>query len=110
MAICWYLASIFSFLLATAGKQSVLLLPAVMLVWDLFVERRRNWQMIADKIPFGLITLFFGWMTWHAWKSCSDAFARQRVGKSCSANRPRAGADVGASRREAGTRASRSPR
>ena len=22
--------------------------------------------MVADKIPFGLITLFFGWMTWHA--------------------------------------------
>jgi len=58
--------SVLAFLLASAGKQSVLLLPAVMLVWDFLVERRRSWLMLADKIPFGLITLFFGWMTWHA--------------------------------------------
>jgi len=63
----WWLAgSVLSFLLASAGKQSVILLPAVMLVWDCLVEKRRGWLMLADKIPFGLITIFFGWMTWHA--------------------------------------------
>ena len=51
----WYAASVFCFLLASAGKQSVLLLPAVMLVWDLLVEQRRGWQMFADKVPFVLI-------------------------------------------------------
>ena len=69
----WYVGSVLAFLLASAGKQSVLLLPAVMLVWDLLVERRRNWQMLADKVPFGLITLFFGWMTWHAQPSTNQA-------------------------------------
>jgi hypothetical protein len=62
----WYAGSVLAFLLAGAGKQSVLLLPAVMLVWDVLVERRQGWQMFADKVPFGLVTLFFGWMTWHA--------------------------------------------
>ncbi len=62
----WYAASLFLFAAGSAGKQSVLLLPAVMLAWDVLVEKRRGWQMFADKIPFGMVTLFFGWMTWHA--------------------------------------------
>ena len=62
----WYACGVLAFLLASAAKQSVLLLPAVMLVWDVLVNKRRNWQMLADKVPFGLITLYFGWMTWHA--------------------------------------------
>src|ERR1035437_6395342 len=68
----WYVGSVLAFLLASAGKQSVLLLPAVMLVWDVLVERRWNWKMLADKVPFGLITLFFGWMTWHAQPSTNQ--------------------------------------
>jgi len=59
----WYAGSLLSFLLASAAKQSVALLPAVMLVWDLVVERRRRWGMVLDKIPFGLVTLFFAWQT-----------------------------------------------
>jgi hypothetical protein len=62
----WYAATIFAFLVASAGKQSVLLLPAVLLLWDGLVEKRRGWLTLADKVPFGLITVFFGWMTWHA--------------------------------------------
>ena len=68
----WYAGSVLAFLLASAGKQSVLLLPAVMLVWDVLVERRWNWKMLADKVPFGLVTLFFGWMTWHAQPSTNQ--------------------------------------
>ena len=71
----WYGACLLSFLLASAGKQSVLLLPAVMLVWDVLVEGRRGWRMLADKVPFGLITLFFGWMTWQAQPSTNQALA-----------------------------------
>jgi hypothetical protein len=70
-----YAASLFLFALGSAGKQSVLLLPVVMLAWDVFVEKRRNWQMIADKIPFGLVTLFFGWMTWHAQPPTNQALS-----------------------------------
>ena len=69
----WYAGAVLAFLLASAGKQSVLLLPAVMLVWDVLVEKRRNWQMFLDKVPFGLVTLFFGWMTWHAQPSTNQA-------------------------------------
>jgi len=68
----WFAASLLGFLLASAGKQSVALLPAVMLVWDVLVEKRCNWQMLVDKIPFGLITVFFGWMTWHAQPSTNQ--------------------------------------
>jgi protein O-mannosyl-transferase len=68
----WYAGGVLAFLLASAGKQSVLLLPAVMLVWDVLVEKRRNWQMVLDKVPFGLVTLFFGWMTWHAQPSTNQ--------------------------------------
>jgi protein O-mannosyl-transferase len=68
-----YAGSLLSFLLASAGKQSALLLPAVMLAWDVLVEKRRNWRMFADKLPFGLIMLFFGWMTWHAQPSTNQA-------------------------------------
>lgn len=62
----WYAASLLAFLAGSAAKQSVLLLPAVLLAWDLWVENRRNWQMVLDKVPYGIISLFFGWMTWHA--------------------------------------------
>jgi hypothetical protein len=62
----WYAASLVSFLVASAAKQSVLLLPAVMLVWDVLFEKRRSWQMFVDKVPFGMMTIFFGLMTWGA--------------------------------------------
>jgi protein O-mannosyl-transferase len=68
----WYVGSVLAFLLASAGKQSVLLLPAVMLVWNLLVERRWSWKVLADKLPFGLITLCFGWMTWQAQPSTNQ--------------------------------------
>ena len=61
-----YAASLLAFLFAAAAKQSVLLLPAAMLAWDLLVERRRDWRMLLDKAPYGLVAAFFGWMTWHA--------------------------------------------
>jgi hypothetical protein len=68
----WYCGCILSFLIASAAKQSVLLLPLVMLAWDILVEKRWSWQMFAEKIPFGLIVLFFGWMTWQAQPSTNQ--------------------------------------
>ena len=67
-----YCASIVCFLVASAAKQSVLLLPLVMLAWDVLVEKRWSWQMFAEKIPFGVIVLFFGWMTWQAQPSTNQ--------------------------------------
>ena len=70
--VLWYCASILCFLVASAAKQSVLLLPVVMLAWDILVERRWSWQIFAEKIPFGAIVLFFGWMTWQAQPSTNQ--------------------------------------
>ena len=70
----WYAGSLFCFLLACAGKQSVLLLPLVMLVWDFFVEERRSWRMLADKVLFGATAIFFGWMTFRAQPSTNHAW------------------------------------
>ena len=64
--LLWYAGSVFAFLVASAGKQSVVLLPAILLLWDFFVDKRRSWRMVLDKVPFGVISVFFGWMTWHA--------------------------------------------
>ena len=68
----WYCASILCFLVASAAKQSVLLLPLVMLAWDILAEKRWSWQMFVEKIPFGLIVIFFGWMTWQAQPSTNQ--------------------------------------
>ncbi len=62
----WYCGSLLCFFIASAAKQSVLLLPFVMLAWDVLVEKRNSWQMFIEKVPFGVITVFFGWMTWQA--------------------------------------------
>ena len=57
----WYAASVVLFLLAVAGKLSVATLPAVLLAYDLFVERRALSRSLWDKLPFvfgaGLIAL-----------------------------------------------------
>jgi hypothetical protein len=70
--IWWYCGSIACFLIASAAKQSVLLLPLIMLAWDILVEKRWSWQMFAEKVPFGVIVLFFGWMTWQAQPSTNQ--------------------------------------
>jgi hypothetical protein len=72
-AAFWYIATLLCFLVASAAKQSVLLLPGVMVCWDVLVDKRRNWRMLADKIPFALISVCFGLMTWKAQPSTNQA-------------------------------------
>jgi hypothetical protein len=55
----WYLASVGLFALAIAGKLSVVVLPGVFLLFDLLVERRRGWGLLLDKVPYGLVSIFF---------------------------------------------------
>jgi hypothetical protein len=62
----WYVSAGLSFLLASAAKQSVVLLPAVMLVFDWLVEKRRGWAILLDKVPFGIVSLLFALQTWEA--------------------------------------------
>ena len=70
----WFVASLSCFLFACAAKQSVLLLPVVMLIWDIFVEKRIGWAILFEKLPFALIVWFFGWMTWRAQPSTNQAW------------------------------------
>src|SRR6266496_170346 len=48
----WYVASVLLFLFAVAGKLSVATFPAVLLAYDLFVERRPLMRSLLDKVPF----------------------------------------------------------
>jgi hypothetical protein len=48
----WYCLSLFLFILALAGKLSVATFPAVLLAYDLFIERRSLARSIVDKVPF----------------------------------------------------------
>lgn len=56
----WYWGSLLLFLLGLAGKLSVVPVPAILLGFDWFLERRRGWQMLIDKIPHGALVLVFG--------------------------------------------------
>ena len=65
-AIAWYIASLLLFLLALLGKLSVVALPAVLLSFDLFVEKRPFSRSIADKIPFVLLAALVAVAVEHA--------------------------------------------
>jgi protein O-mannosyl-transferase len=56
-AIGWYLVSLLLFLFALLGKLSVVAFPAVLLSFDLFVEKRPLRRSIVDKIPFVLLAI-----------------------------------------------------
>jgi hypothetical protein len=51
-AIGWYIASLLLFLFALLGKLSVVAFPAVLVVLDLVLEKRRLSRSIIDKISF----------------------------------------------------------
>src|SRR5262249_53050470 len=52
-----YLTSLLLFLFALLGKLSVAAFPAVLLSFDLFIEKRPFSRSIADKIPFVLLAV-----------------------------------------------------
>jgi hypothetical protein len=51
-AIAWYIFSLLLFLCALLGKLSVAAFPAVLVVFDLVLEKRRLRRSVIDKIPF----------------------------------------------------------
>jgi hypothetical protein len=55
----WYAAALVLYTLALAGKMSVVVLPAVFLLFDLLVERRRGLALVLDKLPFAVPALWF---------------------------------------------------
>jgi hypothetical protein len=65
-AIAWYLTSIILFTLALLGKLSVAALPAVLLSFDLFVDKRPFSRSVIDKIPFVLLATLVAVAVQHA--------------------------------------------
>jgi hypothetical protein len=62
-ARAWYAVSLVLFTFGLAGKLSVVVAPAILFLLDVCVERRRGWGLVLDKIPYGLIALFFALRT-----------------------------------------------
>ena len=58
-AKAWYVAALVLFGLGLAGKMSVVVLPGVYALHDVWVERRRWTATILDKVPFALMALGF---------------------------------------------------
>ncbi|MEI7725580.1 MAG: tetratricopeptide repeat protein [Bacteroidota bacterium] len=48
------------FMLSCFSKSAAVILPLIMLLFDYYQNRKYNWKMIAEKIPFFLISLIFG--------------------------------------------------
>ena len=60
LAKTWYALSLVLFTLGIAGKLSVIVVPGILFVFDVFVERRRGWGLFLDKVPYALVAIFFG--------------------------------------------------
>jgi len=56
----FYALSIVSFILATLSKNSVLMLPLILLLIDRLLQRKLNFRLIAEKIPFLVISIIMG--------------------------------------------------
>lgn len=65
-AIAWYLVSLLLFLFALLGKLSVVAFPAVLLSFDLLIEKRPLSRSLADKIPFALFAALVAVAVQHA--------------------------------------------
>ena len=68
----WYGASLVLFVLAIAGKLSVVVLPAILLGFDV-VARRRLPGILFDKLPYGVVAVPFVLMTMGAQPSTRHA-------------------------------------
>ena len=62
----WYIASLLLFLFALMGKLSVAAFPAVLVVLDLMLEKRRLNRSFIDKIPFLLLATLVSVAVQHA--------------------------------------------
>ena len=74
-AFWWYGLSILCFILAEAGKQSVVILPGILILFDWFVERRHPLRSVWDKIPYGIIAVVFAVVVMKAQPSTGFEFS-----------------------------------
>lgn len=78
----WYILSVFLFLLAVGGKLSVAVFPAVLVAYDLYVEKRKLFRSLIDKIPHVIITIIFTIAVMNAQPPTGGFFNAEVVSKS----------------------------
>jgi Tfp pilus assembly protein PilF len=61
--LLWYPLCLVAFLLSVVSKPAAIVLPLSLLAIDYFQSRRWHWRMIIEKVPFFLVSLFFGYLT-----------------------------------------------
>jgi tetratricopeptide (TPR) repeat protein len=59
----YLILSVFSFLLAAFSKSSAIVLPVILFLWDYYYGRKWKVNLLIEKIPFFLISLFIGIIT-----------------------------------------------
>ena len=73
-AIGWYIVSLLLFFFALLGKLSVAAFPAVLLVFDLVLEKRPLNRSISDKLPFLVLAALVAVSVQHAQPSTGLQF------------------------------------
>lgn len=77
----WYVTALMLFALGLAGKMSVVVLPGIYALHDLWVERRRWTATMLDKLPFALLALAFHLAVASAQPATGQEFTLLRFGR-----------------------------
>jgi tetratricopeptide (TPR) repeat protein len=56
----YYVIALLLFILALLSKSAAISIPVMLMVFDLFFQRKINRRLIGEKIPFFLLSLLFG--------------------------------------------------
>jgi len=62
----WLIICLFSFILSLASKPAAVMLPITLWAIDYFHNRKLDWKMIAEKVPFLILSLIVGVLTFKA--------------------------------------------
>ncbi|HNW89788.1 MAG TPA: tetratricopeptide repeat protein [Bacteroidales bacterium] len=57
------------FLLSCFSKSAAVILPLVLILFDYYLNRKINWKTLAEKIPFFVISLIFGYLAMNSQKA-----------------------------------------
>jgi len=67
------------FLLSCFSKSAAVILPLVMVLFDYYLNRKFNWKMLVEKIPFFAISFIFGIVAMYSQKAAMPVTALQVI-------------------------------
>ncbi len=76
----WYIVSLSVYVLAISGKQSVVIVPVILWLCDVMIERRPWTTTWADKIPYFIAAVFFALKTMDAQPETRQDFTLVKTG------------------------------